>query len=39
MTYLGPYDEFNFFLTLCFIVTKLCLIIWMHTNYFYLILQ
>ncbi len=33
---------FLFFITLCFIVTKFCvlarLIIWMHTNYFLLIL-
>ncbi len=43
MTCLGPYEMFNFFLNLCFIVTKFCilacLIIWMHTNNFYLFLQ
>ncbi len=35
MTCLGPYEMFYFFLSLCFIVTKFCvlacLIIWMHT--------
>ncbi len=39
MTCLGPYDIFYFSLTLCFIVTKFCvlarLIIWMHTNNLY----
>ncbi len=43
MTCLGLYEMLNFFLTLCFIVTKFCvlahLIIWMHTNIFYLFLQ
>ncbi len=43
MTCLGPYEMFYFFLTLCFIDTKFCvlacLIIWMHTNNFYLSLQ
>ncbi len=43
MTYLGPYEMLKKILTLCFIVTKFCvlacLIIWMHTNNFYLFLQ
>ncbi len=43
MTYLGPAEMFYLLLTLCFIVTKFCvlacLIIWMHTNNFYLFLQ
>ncbi len=42
MACLGPYEMF-FFLTLCFIVTKFCvlsrLIILMHTNNYYLFLQ
>ncbi len=42
MTCLGPYEMFNFFLTLCFIFTKFCvlarLIILMHTNIFLFIL-
>ncbi len=43
MACLGPYEMLKNFLTLCFIVTKVCvlecLIIWMHTNNFYLFLQ
>ncbi len=39
MTCLWPYEMLYFFLTLCFIVAKFCvlahLIIWMHTNYFF----
>ncbi len=39
MTCLGPYEMLNFFLTLCFTVTKFCilacLIIWMHTKNIY----
>ncbi len=41
MTCLGPCEMFYFFLTLCFIVTKFCvlacLIIWMHTTFFFIL--
>ncbi len=41
MTCLGPYEMLYFFLTLCFIVTKFCvlacLIIWMHKQFLFIL--
>ncbi len=42
MTCLGPYEMLDFFLTLCFIVTKFCFIMSNYLNAynnFYLFLQ
>ncbi len=39
MTCLGPYEMFYFFSPYVYCYQILCLIIWMHTNNFYLFLQ